>query len=112
MPQSQRNQSIKLTQLKAELFKALSNPLRIRIIDELRNGELTVSEIRDRMNVELPNVSQQLAVLKAKNLVNSRKQGINIYYSCSDPKIFKLLDVAKEIFNSQLSDLQKMLKKS
>jgi ArsR family transcriptional regulator len=101
-----------LTQLKAELFKALSNPLRIRIIDDLRNGELTVSEIRDRMNVELPNVSQQLAVLKAKNLVNSRKQGINIYYSCADSKIFKLLDVAKETFNSQLSDLQKTLKKS
>lgn len=61
--------------------------------------------------MELPNVSQQLAVLKSKNLVTSRKQGVNIYYSCSDSKIFKLLDVAKEIFNSHLSDIQKTLKR-
>jgi len=109
--QTQKQQIAKLTQFKAEFFKALSNPLRIRILDELRNDELTVSEIRDRLEVELPNVSQQLAVLKAKNLVTARKQGINIYYSCSDPKIFKLLDVAREIFNSQLADIQKTLKK-
>ncbi|MBK9206603.1 MAG: winged helix-turn-helix transcriptional regulator [Candidatus Obscuribacter sp.] len=89
----------------------MSNPLRIRILDELRTEELTVSEIRDRLDVELPNVSQQLAVLKSKNLVASRKQGVNIYYSCTDSKIFKLLDVAKEIFNSQLSDIQKTLKR-
>lgn len=111
MPQSQTNSKIKLTQFKADFFKALSNPLRIRILDELRTEELTVSEIRDKLDVELPNVSQQLAVLKSKNLVTSRKQGVNIYYSCSDSKIFKLLDVAKEIFNSQLSDIQKTLKR-
>lgn len=111
MPQRQNIQNLKLAQFKAEFFKALSNPLRIRIIDELRNQEMTVSEIRDRLEVELPNVSQQLAVLRAKNLVTSRKQGINIYYSCSDPKVFKLLDVAKEIFNSHLTDIQKTLKR-
>lgn len=111
MPQKQIDQSLKLAQFKAEFFKALSNPLRIRIIDVLRNEEMTVSEIRDHLDVELPNVSQQLAVLRAKNLVSSRKQGINIYYSCSDPKVFKLLDVAKEIFNSHLTDIQKTLRR-
>ena len=111
MPQGQKSQNVKLAEFKADFFKALSNPLRIRIVDELRNEELTVSEIRDRLNVELPNVSQQLAVLKAKNLVSSRKQGINIFYSCSDPKVFKLLDVAKEIFNAHLSDIQKTLRR-
>ncbi len=95
---------------KAEFFKALANPLRIRILDQLRTEELTVSEIRDRLEVELPNVSQQLAVLRAKNLVVGRKQGNNIYYSCSDPSVFKLLDVAKEIFNNHLIDLQETLK--
>ncbi|MBS1994236.1 MAG: winged helix-turn-helix transcriptional regulator [Cyanobacteria bacterium SZAS LIN-2] len=97
--------------MKAEFFKALSNPLRIQILDELREGELSVSEIRDRLDVELPNVSQQLAVLKAKNLVTARKQGINIYYSCSDSKTFRLLDVAREIMNAHISDLQKTLKR-
>ncbi|MBP7863225.1 winged helix-turn-helix transcriptional regulator [bacterium] len=110
MPKNQLKQRVKLTQLKAELFRALSNPVRIRILDELRIEELTVSEIKDRLELELPNISQQLSVLKANNLVCSRKQGVNIYYSCVDTRLFKLLDVAKEIFQAQLSDLQKTLK--
>ena len=92
--------SDKLVNFKAEFFKALANPIRIKILDQLRTEELTVSEIRDRLEVELPNVSQQLAVLRAKQLVVARKQGNNIYYSCIDPTVFKLLDVAKEIFNN------------
>lgn len=99
----------KLVNFKADFFKALANPLRIKILDELRGGELTVSDIRERLAVELPNVSQQLSVLKSKNLVRSRKQGNNIYYSCSDPAIWKLLDVAKELFNNQLVDVQDTL---
>lgn len=102
--------SEKLVNFKAEFFKALANPLRIRILDELRTEELTVSEIRERLDVELPNASQQLSVLRSKNLVVGRKQGNNIYYSCSDPTVFRLLDVAKEIFNNHLVDLQKTLK--
>jgi ArsR family transcriptional regulator len=100
----------KIVQFKAEFFKALSNPVRIRILDELRSEELTVSEISDRLKIELPNVSQQLAVLKSKNLVVPRKQGNNVYYSCSDPTIFRLLDVAKEVFNNHLVDLQATLR--
>lgn len=101
--------SEKLVTFKAEFFKALANPIRIRILDELRSEELTVSEIRDRLEVELPNISQQLVVLKGKQLVVARKQGNNIYYSCIDPTVFKLLDVAKQIFNNQLVDIQETL---
>lgn len=111
MPKNMVNQRKKLTELKSELFKALSNPVRIRILDELRSGERTVTEIRDKLEIELPNVSQQLTVLKTNNLVVARKQGVNIYYSCANPKLFKLLDVAKEIFQAQLSDLQEALGK-
>lgn len=102
--------SEKLLNFKAKFFKALANPLRIRILDELRKKELTVSEIRDRLEIELPNVSQQLSVLKSNDLVVARKQGNNIYYSCSDPTVFRLLDVAKEIFNNHLIDIQETLK--
>ena len=100
----------KLVTFKAELFKALANPLRIRILDELRTEELTVSEIRERLEVEMPNISQQLAVLRSKSLVVGRKQGNNIYYSCNDPTVFKMLDVAKEIFNNHLIDMQETLR--
>ncbi len=101
--------SDKLVNFKAEFFKALANPTRIEILDELRTEELTVSNIGDRLEIELPNVSQQLAVLKGKKLVIARKQGNNIYYSCNDSTVFKLLDVAKEIFNNHLIDVQETL---
>ena len=96
-------------EFKAEFFKALSSPIRIRILDELREGELTVSELRSRLGVEAANVSQQLAILRSKNLVVGRKQASNIYYSCTDPTVWKLLDVAKEIFNNHLVDLKNTL---
>jgi DNA-binding transcriptional ArsR family regulator len=99
----------KLVEFKSEFFKALASPLRIRILDELRSGELTVSELRQRLGVEATNVSQQLAILRSKNIVVGRKQGSNIYYTCTDPAIFKLLDVAKEIFNNHLVGVKNML---
>ncbi len=99
-----------LVHFKAEFFKALANPLRIKILDELRDNELTVSEIRERLDVEMPNVSQQLAILKNKQLVVARKQGNNTYYACIDPSIFELLDVAKEVFNNQLINIQNALR--
>ena len=102
-------QTDQLVHFKAEFFKALASPLRIRILDELRNGELTVTELRLRLGVEPTNISQQLAVLRGKNIIVGRKQGSNIYYSCRDPAIFEFLDAAKKIFNNQLVDIRDIL---
>src|SRR5579885_1733115 len=103
------DQREQIVRFKAEFFKALASPLHIRILDELRGGELTVTELRMRLGVEATNISQQLAILKAKNIVVGRKQGSNMYYSCRDPAIFKFLDAAKEIFNNHLIDIKDML---
>lgn len=103
------DQTEQLVQFKAEFFKALASPLRIRILDELRNGELTVTELRLRLGVEPTNISQQLAILRSKNIIVGRKQGSNIYYSCRDPAIFDFLDAAKKIFNNHLIDIKGML---
>jgi len=101
-----RNQ---LSQFKAEFFKALAHPLRISILDALRDGELTVNQISERFEVEGANASQQLAVLRIRNIVVARKVGANVYYSVSDKSIFKLLDAAKEIFNHHLIGIRSML---
>lgn len=96
-------------EFKAEFFKALASPLRIRLLDELRDGELTVSQLRDRLDVEATNVSQQLAILRSRNLVVGRKQGSNTYYKCTDEAIFELLDVAKRVFNNHLVGVRTIL---
>jgi DNA-binding transcriptional ArsR family regulator len=98
-----------LSNFKAEFFKALAHPLRISILDALREGELTVNEISQRFDVEPANASQQLAVLRNRNIVVTRKEGANVFYSVSDKSIFKLLDAAKEIFNHHLIGVRSML---
>jgi len=98
-----------LSQFKAEFFKALAHPLRIAILDSLREGERTVAEISQKFDVEPANASQQLAVLRNKNIIVARKAGANVYYSVNDSAVFKLLDVAREIFNNHLVGVRTML---
>src|SRR6516225_6275862 len=98
-----------LSQFKAEFFKDLAHPLRIRILDELRKGEMSVNDLGSRLNVEQSNLSQQLAVLRNRNILAARKDGQNVYYSVRDPQLFDLLDVARKIFNSHLIDVKDLL---
>ncbi len=88
---------------KSEFFKALAHPIRIRILDCLRDGEKGV------LQIEPANVSQQLAILRVRNIVIGRKAGSNVYYSVSDATLFRLLDVAKDIFNNHLVGVRDML---
>jgi len=98
-----------LSQFKAEFFKALAHPLRIRILDELRCGEVGVNELGVRLDAEQSTLSQQLAVLRTRGLVVGRKDAQNVLYSVRDPEIFKLLDVAKKLFNNHLIDVKDLL---
>ena len=98
-----------LSNFKADFFKALAHPLRISILDALRAGELTVNEISRQFSIEPANASQQLAVLRNKGIVVARKEGSSVYYSVSDPSLFKLLDAARDIFNNHLIGVRGML---
>lgn len=100
-----------LASFKAEFFKALAHPLRIRIIDALREGEIGVNDLCERLQVEQSTVSQQLAQLRGRNIVAGRKEGQNVFYSIRDRSIFRLLDAAKDIFNNQLISVQDMLQR-
>jgi len=98
-----------LANFKAEFFKALAHPIRIRIVDCLRGGEKGVNELSEMLQLEPANVSQQLAVLRVRNIVVGRKSGSSVFYSVSDPALFKLLDVAKDILNNHLVGVREML---
>ncbi len=98
-----------LANFKSEFFKALAHPIRIRILDCLRDGEKGVNELSEILKIEPANVSQQLAVLRTRNIVIGRKAGSNVYYSVSDTTLFRLLDVAREIFNNHLVGVRDML---
>ena len=92
-----------LRQFKVEIFQALANPIRIAIVDELRRGELTVGDIMARIDVEQSNLSQHLAVMRARQIVMARKSGNQVFYSVRDPLIFRVLDLMRHYFQNQLS---------
>jgi DNA-binding transcriptional ArsR family regulator len=94
---------------KADFFKVLSNPIRIQILDALRSGEQNVNYISQYLEVDASSISQQLAILRRLNLVKIRKQGNFVFYSISDPAIFKVLDAALEVFNNHLVEVRDTL---
>ncbi|PWI57415.1 ArsR/SmtB family transcription factor [Sulfoacidibacillus thermotolerans] len=102
---------LKLQQFKAEFFKTLSHPIRIRILELLREGDKFVNELQAELGVDSSVVSQQLALLRNKNIVIGKKDGTKVTYSVKDPLIFELLDVARRIFNNNLTDAISMLQK-
>lgn len=102
----------KIRVFKAEFFKVLSSPIRIAILDSLRNGETSVNEISTLVDQEQSVVSQHLAILRNKNLVKYRKQGNSVFYSVADNDIFKLLDDAMDISKKQIFGIQTMIDES
>jgi ArsR family transcriptional regulator len=99
-----------LQAFKAAFFRGLAHPVRIRILELLVHGDRTVGELQQALGVEQPVVSQQLAVLRANNIVAAAKEGANVRYTVRDPLIADLLDVARQIFNNHLVGTQDLLR--
>jgi DNA-binding transcriptional ArsR family regulator len=99
-----------LRQFKAEFFKALAHPMRIRILELLRGGPLSVGQLQDAIGAPASSISQQLAVLRGRNIVSTERRGTTVIYRVHDADLFELLDVAHRIFNSDLSDTIDLLR--
>ena len=96
-------------QLKADFFKTLAHPARIRVLEVLRGGERSVSELIPEVGLEASHLSQQLGVMRRANLLKTRKVGTTVLYSVTDQRIFELLEVAKAILSSSLVGTQTLL---
>lgn len=103
--------NLELQKFKADFFKALAHPLRIRILELLAEGEKNVNELQMLIGSEGSAVSQQLSVLRSKNIVFSRKDGNRVLYSLRDPMIVDLLNIARQIFNNHLIETISILDK-
>ncbi|GEB31204.1 MULTISPECIES: ArsR/SmtB family transcription factor [Brevibacillus] len=101
--------NLELQQFKANFFKALGHPLRIRILELLAEGDKNVNELQTLIGSEGSAVSQQLAILRNNNIVYGTKDGNKVTYSLRDPMIIELLGVARQIFNNHLIDTISML---
>lgn len=101
----------KVFQLHAEICKTLSNSTRLMILNSLRDGEKSVSELAESIGVRQANISQHLAVLRQREIVTPRKQGANIYYSVANPKIINACDIIREVLMEQLVQSKELARK-
>ena|SRR5436305_12613306 len=92
-----------LYQAKAELFKTLGHPARIRILELLSERERAVGEMLPEVGVEATNLSQHLAVLRRSGLVTFRKEGSTVYYTLTSPAVAELLAVARQLLSEVLA---------
>lgn len=97
-----------LYQLHAEMCKVFSNPTRLEILNLLRNGELTVSELIRKTNLSQSNISQHLSIMKSKGILVSKRKGSNIYYGLSNPKIVNAFDIIREILIERLRQMKNL----
>ncbi len=106
----------KLYEMQAELCKTLSNPKRLEILDILKEEqEICVNKLAERLEIPKANTSQHLAVLRQAGVVNTRKDGINVYYSLRSRKITDACSLTRDILLEKLEDqmgLTSMIKKN
>jgi DNA-binding transcriptional ArsR family regulator len=108
-----RSESIaagELQMFKAQFFRALAHPTRIRILEILVSGEHTVQQLQEELALDQPLVSQQLAVLRHQGIVLARKEGLSVRYALRDPLIGALLDVSRRIFDNRLGNSEGLLR--
>jgi ArsR family transcriptional regulator len=94
---------------KADIFQALAHPTRIAILEFLGNGELSAGALIEKLGMEQANVSQHLAVLRAKRIVANRKAGNQVFYSVRRPIIIKVLQLMRTYCQAQLKETVGML---
>ena len=97
-------------EVKAEFFKTLAHPARIRVLEVLSDGERPVNELLPLVGIEPSHLSQQLAVLRRAGVVRSRREGSSVFYEVVDKRLFALLDEAKNILTTSLSESRELLR--
>ena len=98
-----------LRRFKADIFQALAHPTRIAILELLSSGELSAGALIEKLEMEQASVSQHLAVLRAKQIVSTRKAGNQVFYSVRDPLIVEVLNLMRMYFHAHLKESLGML---
>jgi ArsR family transcriptional regulator len=95
--------------VKADFFRLLGHPARVRILELLRDGERTVGELQAALELDSSGASQHLTAMRRQGVLESRRAGTSVYYRVKDPRIFQLLEIAKQILTTQLQETSALL---
>jgi DNA-binding transcriptional ArsR family regulator len=95
---------------KATLFRVLGHPVRVRILELLRDGERAVGSLQAELGLDSGGTSQHLAALRRVGVVESRREGTSVYYRVDDPGVFDLLEAGRAIIGRRLAEQQSILR--
>ena len=98
-----------LFELQSEVCKTLASPKRLEIINALKDGEKTVGELVDILGVPKANVSQHLAVMRHKGILNSRRDGVNIHYCIANAKVVQACVLMREVLTEQMHEKSRLI---
>ena len=110
MRESRNNLEDRVYRHHAEICSTLANPKRLRIINILRDKELSAGELLSILKIPKANLSQHMALMRQKGIVSVRREGTMVYYRLARPKILKAFDLMRELLFEVLEDQQKILK--
>jgi len=99
----------RIYELHASICKTLANPKRLQILNLLRHKEMSVSELASLMEIREANVSQHLSVMRQKGILVAKREGVNIYYRISNPKVIKACDIMREVLLEQLEERAQLI---
>jgi len=88
--------------LQASICQTLAHPKRLEAIERLRQGEISVTDLAEALDISQPNLSQHLTLMRQKGIVTTRREGLNVYYRLASPKIVKACDLMREVLVEHL----------
>ena len=96
-------------QVKADFFRTLGHPIRVRVIGLLRDGEMTVGQLQAELGIDSSGASQHLAAMRRAGILEARKEGTSVHYSVRDPRTFQLMESARQVIGSHLEEANALL---
>jgi len=100
---------MRLFEKQAGIAKAIAHPVRVAVLEFVKDGEQCVCDIAEAVGTERSNLSKHLSVMVSAGVLVSRKDGLKVMYSIKTPCVLKFLDCIKEVLKEQVAEQQKML---
>ncbi len=97
--------------IKAEFFRTLGHPARVRVLELLRDGEMemTVGDLQAELGIDSSGTSQHLSAMRKQGILEARKEGTSVFYKVRDPRVFQLLESARQVIGSHLEEANALL---
>ncbi len=97
-------------ELHAEVCKCMANPTRLKVLAALQEGEKSVNELAQLLGLSKSNLSQHLAILRHRRILGTRREGLNVFYRCANPKMLKACELLRQVLMEQLAEGHELMK--